>query len=111
MPLLLLPLPLLLATLLLCTTARGGHVGEGMELDTQHSAPAPDVSSSFVGALDPRDLKEFITRNLRIVSLGAAASLLFVAVATCVMSTDVCVRRRLNRNRQIRLSTDTAQND
>ena len=47
-----------------------------------------------------QEFKQLVQQNARALALLAAAGLIAVAVVTCAMSGDACVRRRLNYNRR-----------
>lgn len=64
---------------------------------------ASDATSPFyhLHKLSPRELRDMLQQNFKIVAIIAAAVLVGGALLTCAMSADSCVRWRLNRNRRV----------
>lgn len=62
-----------------------------------------EVTAPFydVRKLSPRELRDMLQQNFKIVAIIAAAVLVGATLLTCVMSADSCVRWRLNRNRRV----------
>lgn len=64
---------------------------------------ASEATSPFYNLrnLSPRELRDMLQQNFKIVAIAAAAVLVGATLLTCAMSADSCVRWRLNRNRRV----------
>ena len=93
----------------LCLSCRAAVVG-----NAQIYEPAKPLDESinstlvlyFGSGFSPADIKNLIKQNVQWAAYGTAGVLFLIGVSTCIMATDGCVKRRLNRNRYVRVSVD-----
>jgi hypothetical protein len=65
------------------------------------SAPSPPAPSTTA-----ERLRRTLQQNGRIIALTVSACVLTLTLGSCALSSDSCVRRRLNRNRRLPIGVE-----
>jgi hypothetical protein len=111
-----LPSPIAVALILWAAASMAAQVGTASEYrPTTHkpaAAPLPPVAPPTVEppkSLTAGQFRKALQQNGRLIALGAAAVILVFTGASCVLASDSCVRRRLNRNRCLPIGVDQSE--
>lgn len=68
--------------------------------DMLYAAPSPTP----VAPAAP--LRDVLRDNVKSLALAASAALIGIVVVACALSSDACVRRRINRGRKVPIAVD-----
>lgn len=105
-------LALVLASLLAAATAAA--VGPAVPYVAREPAPRPVPAVELPPPppqLSTGQMKQIVQQNARLLALLGAVGITATTLVSCALSSDTCVRRRLNRNRRLAIVATDSPNE